>query len=261
MSIPPPEFLPVLLGHGSFLRDGGGNVRLDGNGKPLFVVPPTDDFLEMKPSKEAQQFWPVDATQVLPRNTSIVLLNIAVNTDCQRADIITEIGYTIYNTAAIYSGVKNGRRKKIDGCVAPGPRGENITKFGMSQHFIVQDTANHHPGSCHRLEHMAQPYHFSYRKSGFINRGEILKTLEGAFDHAACDGFPQNDIDKGNRHTVVLVGWGDENLHPQIKATSWYRNGRFFQQWDMRRHSLVLQHVPNPTYLTCLEVFGIQHRA
>ncbi|TGJ79644.1 hypothetical protein E0Z10_g9121 [Xylaria hypoxylon] len=262
MSITPPEFLPVLLGHGSFLKNADGTVRLDENRKPLYVIPPADDFLEMKPSKESQQFWPARDTQIALKKASIVLFNIAVSTDCQRPDTITEIGYTIFNTAAIYDGAKGSRKKRVPGCMAPGPRGENITKLGLSRHYIVQDTADHHPGSCNSPAHTAQPYHFSYRKSSFIKRGDIMKTLEEAFDKAAYEGFPQADVNnKENRRVVVLVGWGHENHHPQIKATSWYKNNHFFQQWDIRRHPLVLKRIPNPSYLTCLDVFGIQHQA
>ncbi|KAI0404113.1 hypothetical protein F4802DRAFT_598519 [Xylaria palmicola] len=141
MCTPPPEFLPVLLGHESFLRDGDGNVRVDENGNPLYVVPTADVFLEMKPSKEAQQFWPAHGTQAIPKGTSVVLFSIAVNTDCQDKNVITEVGCSIYDTASIYDG------------------------------------------------HIAQPYHFSYRKSMFIERGDISGYLEGAFTTAASVGL------------------------------------------------------------------------
>ncbi|KAH8160506.1 hypothetical protein CIB48_g7745 [Xylaria polymorpha] len=259
-SIPPPEFLPVLLGHGSFIRGEGGKVLLDGNQSPLFLIPTADDFLKMKPSKESQQFWPAGANQKIPMNTSVVFLSIAVNTDCQNANKITEVGYTIYDTATIYVGARSGRRRH-PGCEAPGPRGENITKLAHSQHFIVKDTAHHHPGTCTQPNHTAQPYYFSYRKSKFINRHDIAKTLEETFNVAACEGITREDFQNGTRRKVVLVGWGDENCHPQIKATSWYQNSQLFQHWDIRQHLLVRECLPAPTYLTCMDVFGIQHRA
>ncbi|GAW13592.1 hypothetical protein ANO14919_029790 [Xylariales sp. No.14919] len=261
MSLPPPEFLPVLLGHGSFLRDGGGNVRLDEKGNPFYVIPPTDDFLNMKPSKESQQFWPTEVTPAVPKETSIVLFSITVNTDCERPEIITEVGFTLFNTAAIYDGAKGSRRDRIPGCMAPGPRGENIVKFGLSRHYIVEDTKDHHPGTCRSPAHIAQPYHFTYRKSSFIKRADISKTLEAAFDRAAYDGIAQERIEQGDRRVVVLVGWGNENLHPQIKATSWYRRKQFLEHWDIKHHPLVSRHEPDPTYLNCLNRFGIQHRA
>ncbi|KAI0458932.1 hypothetical protein F5B21DRAFT_499994 [Xylaria acuta] len=259
--IPPPAFLPVLLGHGCFIRGEDGGVQSDGNRGPLFLIPTTDNFLEMKPSKESQQFWPADATEEIPMNTSVVFLSIFVNIHCQKADVITEVGYTIYDTAAIYVGARTGRKKKHPGCEAPGPRGENITKFAHSRHFIVEDTADHHPGTCKESNHTAQPYHFSYRKSKNIARKDITKTLEGAFNEAACEGLTREDVKRGTRRAVVLVGWGAENYHPQIKATSWYRNSQFFQHWDIRQHPLVRERLPTPTYLTCLDVFGVQHRA
>ncbi|KAI3339286.1 hypothetical protein F4824DRAFT_498553 [Ustulina deusta] len=261
MSTPPPAFLPVLLGYGSFFKDRDGNVQFAGTKNPLYVIPPTNAFLEMKPSKESRQFWPVSSTQRMPKDTSVVLFSISVNTHCENADMVTEIGYTIYDTATIYDGVKGSRKKRIPGCVAPGPRGENITKLALSRHFIVLDTAGHHPGTCNSPTHTAQPYHFSYRKSSFISREKLLKTLEEAFEKAAFEGLTHVDIERGHRRVVILVGWGDENHHPQIKATPWYRNTQFFQQWDIRRHPLVLERIPNPTFLTCLDVFGIQHRA
>ncbi|KAI0189556.1 hypothetical protein EV127DRAFT_481746 [Xylaria flabelliformis] len=261
LPIPPPEFLPVLLGHGSFIRGGDGEVQLDANRSPLFVIPPSDHFLEMKPSKESRQFWPAKANQEIPVDTTIVFLSISVNTDCQKAGIITEVGYTIFDTDAIYVGAKSGRKTKLPGCEAPGPRGENITKLAYSQHFIVKDTADHHPGTCKWPNHTAQPYHFSYRKSKDIDREEIAETLEGVFQMAACEGLTKEDVKEGTRRAVVLVGWGAEHYHSQIKATSWYMNSEFFQHWDVRLHPLVRGRLHNPTYLTCLDVFGVQHRA
>ncbi|KAI1429005.1 hypothetical protein F5Y12DRAFT_799152 [Xylaria sp. FL1777] len=261
MSIAPPEFLPILFGYGSFVRKKDGSVQFDGNGNPIYLIPSTDDFLEMKPSKESRQYWPVHVTQNMPVTTSVVLLSIVVNTHCEKADMVTEIGYTIFDTATIYDGAKGSRKKKISGCVAPGPRGENITKLALSQHFIVEDTADHHPGTCNSPAHTAQPYHFSYRKSGFISREKVSKTLEEAFNKATNQGLTHASIEEGNRRAVILVGWGDANLHSQIKATSWYKNKQLFQQWDIRRHPLVLERLPNPTFLTCLDTFGIQHRA
>lgn len=188
MSTAPPEFFPVLLGHGSFLRDEFGRARLDKNGSPLYLIPTSDNFLQMKPSKQAQQFWPADPAQKIPNRTSVVLLSVTVNTLCQRADMVTEVGITIYDTASIYDGVK-GQKKMIPGCMAPGPRGENITRFARSRHFIVQDTAYHHPGTCKSLTHKAQPYNFTYRKSEFIGRAQISKTIDEAFTTASCEGL------------------------------------------------------------------------
>ncbi|KAI1125240.1 hypothetical protein F5Y10DRAFT_268283 [Nemania abortiva] len=257
----PPKFLPVLFGHGHFLRGQNGDIIFDGNGEPFYLIPQTDAFLEMKPSKQSQQFWPASSTQHIPEKTSVVFLSITVNTLCQRPDTITEVGYTIFDTAAIYDGAKGSRKKKVPGCMAPGPRGENITKLAFSRHFIVRDTAWHHPGTCHSPVHTAQPYHFSYRKSEFIYRGQIEKTLDEAFHKASCEGLSDENIRLGTRRTVVLVGWGDENCHPQIRSTNWYRSGRFFQHWDIRQHHLVRGRLFNPTYLACLDLFGIQHRA
>ncbi|KAI0474201.1 hypothetical protein F4859DRAFT_82352 [Xylaria cf. heliscus] len=258
--IPPPKFLPVLLGHGSFIRGEGGKVQLDGNKNPLFLLPTADDFLQMKPSKESQQFWPADAARGIPEGASVVFLSVAVNTDCQNADVVTEVGYTIYDTAAIYDGARGGKKKQ-PGCDAPGPRGQNITKLARSRHFIVQDTADHHPGTCTKPNHTAQPYHFCYRKSKYIKREEIAKTLEESFRIAASEGVARKDFADGHRRMVVLVGWGEENFHPQIKATSWYQNSRFFQHWDIRQQVLVRECLRVPTYFNCLDLFGIQHRA
>lgn len=189
MSIAPPEFLPVLLGHGCFLKDEYGHVRLDSNGSPPYhLIPSSDNFLYMRPSKQAQQFWPADPAQKIPNGTSIVLLSVAVNTLCMRPDLITEIGITMYDTASIYDGVKS-TKKKTPGCIAPGPRGEDITKFARSRHFIVQDTAYHHPETCHEQCHTAQPYSFTYRKSEFIPRAQILERIEQAFFRASCEGL------------------------------------------------------------------------
>lgn len=162
---------------------------LDGYRNPYYLTPTTDAFLEMRPSKHSQQFWPTSLTKQVPENTSVVLLSIAVNTDCQREETITEVGYTIFDTAAIYDGAKGSRKKKIPGCVPPGPRGENIIKFALSRHYIVRDTASHHPGTCNSPAHTAQPYHFSYRKSEFINRVQVRGTLEEAFNKASSEGL------------------------------------------------------------------------
>ncbi|KAI0545430.1 hypothetical protein F4679DRAFT_576180 [Xylaria curta] len=243
LATPPPEFLPVLLGHGSFIRGGDGKVQLDANRSPLFVIPPNK------------------VTQEILKDTSVVILCVSVNTHCHKADMITEVGYTILDTNAIYVGARSGRKKRIPGCEAPGPRGENITKLAYSRHFIVKDTADHHPGTCKWPSHTAQPYHFSYRKSKDIDREEITETLEGAFHMAACKGLTREHVKEGTRRILVLVGWGDENYHPQIKGTSWYTNSKFLEHWDIRLHPLVRGCLLNPVYLTCLEVFGIQHRA
>ncbi|GAP85167.1 hypothetical protein SAMD00023353_2201030 [Rosellinia necatrix] len=260
MSIAPPGFLPVLLGHGSFLRDRNDMLRRDGRGDPLYVIPTTDNFLEMRPSIESQQFWPARPGDGLPIDTSVVLLSITVNTDCQAADTVTEVGYTIFDTAAIYTGV-GGRKTRIPTCMAPGPRGENMTKLALSRHFIVKQTSYHHPGTCDSPVHTAQPYHFSYRKSEFIHNREVPQRLEEAFTRAACEGIEQGDARRGVRRVVVLVGWGDENHHPLVRATLWYTQRWFFEEWDVRKHPLVYRRMPNPTYLPCLEAFGIQHRA
>ncbi|KAI1181457.1 hypothetical protein F5B17DRAFT_444982 [Nemania serpens] len=261
MSIAPPEFLPVLLGHGCFLKDEYGHVRLDSNGSPPYhLIPSSDNFLYMRPSKQAQQFWPADPAQKIPNGTSIVLLSVAVNTLCMRPDLITEIGITMYDTASIYDGVKS-TKKKTPGCIAPGPRGEDITKFARSRHFIVQDTAYHHPETCHEQCHTAQPYSFTYRKSEFIPRAQILERIEQAFFRASCEGLSSDKINNGHRRVVVLVGWGEEDDHPQIKAASWYKKKEFFQYWNMKQHKAVVEHVKDLQYLTCLETFGIQHRA
>ncbi|KAJ8121751.1 hypothetical protein ONZ43_g1878 [Nemania bipapillata] len=260
MSIPPPKFLPVLLGHGCFLRDGNGHVMFDENGNPFYLTPPTDHFLEMRPSKQAQQFWPTFPGQQIPDDTSLVFLSINVNTDCRRKNLITEVGYTIFDTSAIYNGAK-GSRKKIDGCTAPGPRGENVTKFAFSRHYIVRDTASHHPGTCSSPTHVAQPYHFTFRKSEYIRRGQVQRTLEDAFNKAASEGLSQEATRKGDRRAVVLVGWGDGNYHPQIRATKWYTSHRFFQHWDIRQHHLIQGRLFNPTYIACLDFLGIQHCA
>ncbi|KAI3325721.1 hypothetical protein HD806DRAFT_521232 [Xylariaceae sp. AK1471] len=263
MSVPPPEFLPVLLGNGSFLRDTDGNLRFDANGHLLYLISTADAFLHVKPSIQSQQFWPEETAPNLPKNTSIVLLTVAVNTDCKDENIITEIGYTIYDTAAIYIGEKINRKPKIPGCMAPGPRGENITKLALSRHFIVRDTADHHPGTCNWPAHIAQPYHFSYRKSEFIDRGHISSMLEDTYNNAARRGLSNEAIEKGDRRAVVIVSWGDDSIDPQIKATSWYINNQFFQHWDIRKHPLIRTCflTPNPTYISCLDLFGIQHRA
>ncbi|KAI0432426.1 hypothetical protein F5Y09DRAFT_339645 [Xylaria sp. FL1042] len=261
MSICPPDFLPVLFGYGSFVKDSHGKVKFDEDKNPLYVIPPTDAFLEMKPSKESQQFWPVRKDETMPEKTSVVLLSIAVNTHCEKVDLITEIGYTIFDTAAIYDGAKGSRKTRIPGCQAPGPRGGNITKLALSRHFIVQDTADHHPGTCKSATHTAQPYHFTYRKSSFVSRENIKKTLEEAFEKASNQGLTHADIKEGQKRLVILLGWGNENHHSQVKATSWFEKKQYFQQWDVRRHPLVLERIPNPTYITCLDVFGIQHRA
>ncbi|KAI0813879.1 hypothetical protein GGR55DRAFT_687494 [Xylaria sp. FL0064] len=262
MSIAPPAFLPVLFGYGSFVKDSNGKVKFDDDGKnPLYVIPPSDAFLEMKPSKESQQFWPVRETDTMPKKTSVVLFSIVVNTHCEKPDVITEIGYTIYDMATIYDGAKGSRKKRIPGCQAPGPRGENITRLALSRHFIVEDTGEHHPGTCKLAGHIAQPYYFTYRKSGYISRENVQKTVEEAFEKASNQGLTHDELKEGQRRAVILLGWGNENLHPQIKATSWFEKKQYFQQWDVRRHPTVLEHIPNPTYITCLDVFGIQHRA
>ncbi|KAI0517827.1 hypothetical protein F5B22DRAFT_602595 [Xylaria bambusicola] len=216
----------------------------------------------MKPSKESQQFWPKLPNQPrIPNDTAIVLFSVSVNTDCKNADSVTEIGYTIYDTATIFHGAKGARKNNIPGCVAPGPRGENITRLALSSHFIVADTADHHPGTCESPAHTAQPYHFTYRKSNQIPRGQIQRTLEEGFWKASIQGITNPLIQRGERRVVVLVGWGEENHHAQIKATSWYKNNEALQQWDVRLHPTVRERLPNPSFLTCLDVFGIQHRA
>ncbi|KAI0205974.1 hypothetical protein F4808DRAFT_187151 [Astrocystis sublimbata] len=261
LSIPPPRWLPVLLGHGVFIRGGDGKVQLDKNRNPDFLVPPADSFLDVVPSKGSQQFWPVGVSPGIPENTSIVLLSISVNTHCQNPEVITEVGFTIYDTAAIYTGTKSGQGKRIAGCEAPGPRGENITKYATSRHYIVKDAANHHPGSCEHSNHTAQPYHFSYRKSKKIDRENIDNILDGAFEAASQEGLRRDDVKNKTRRFVVLVGWGAESHHAQVRARPWYQGNKVFQHWDIRKHSLVHDRMGNPSYLTCLEVFGIQHRA
>ncbi|KAI1360184.1 hypothetical protein F5Y08DRAFT_343926 [Xylaria arbuscula] len=260
MSIAPPAFLPVLLGHGSFVTEDGG-TRLDSNGDPLFVLPPSDNFLVMKPSKEAQQFWPQGPSHNIPKGTAIVLFSIILNTHCHQPNLVTEIGYTIYDTAAIFLGAKAARKSNIPGCVAPGPRGENITRLALSSHFIVDDEANHHPQTCNFPNHTAQPYNFTYRKSSVIPRTQIKRTLEEAWRKASHQNLTDAEYKLGQRRAVVLVGWGEQNHHPEIKSTSWYMNNLAFQQWDIRLHPLVRERMQNPTFLTCLDVFGIQHKA
>lgn len=220
-----------------------------------------DTFLYMRPSKESQQFWPASPAQEIPKDTAIVLFSAILNTHCQNPDIVTEIGYTIYDTGNIFDGAKAGRKNNIPGCVAPGPRGENITRLALSNHFIIEDQADHHPGTCKFPNHTAQPYHFTYRKSSVVHRGQIKHILEEAWTKASRQGLTNAEIQGGQRRAVVLVGWGDENHHAEIKSTSWYKDNLAFQQWDIRLHPLVRQPMQNPTFLTCLDVFGIQHKA
>jgi len=293
MNNAPPPYLPVLLGHGSFLRDRAGNIRRDELGQPLYIMPPNDQFLEMKPSPESRQQYPFQRAERYPNENSLVLLALSTNVDCRNPDLITEIGYTVFDTAAIYTGAKTSpwRKKALPGCEAPGLRGQNVAKLSTTRHFIIRDTAHHHPETCPSPHHTAQPYHFSFRKSTFIDRDEIAATLENAYKHAERENLTAEQVAAGYRRKVVLLLWGDcdrqsqgdddadnnddgtqkqkqpQNLHPVVKRTRWYSEKRFYQSWDVRLYELARRRFARssqsktPSLLAHLDAFGVNHKA
>ncbi|KAI0388865.1 hypothetical protein F5Y17DRAFT_473975 [Xylariaceae sp. FL0594] len=287
MSNYPPAFLPVLFGSGSFPRDRAGNIKRDEYGNPRFIVPNDDSFLTEGPrpdGREPYPFGPNGHLEAFPGADSLVLLAISTNTDCRDPDLITEIGYTVFDTAAIFNGarVSQWRKKAIAGCEAPGRRGQNIAKLGTSRHFIVKDTARHHEDSCKSPHHTAQPYRFAFRKSVLIERDEVPSTLENAFLHAEREGLTAEQWSRGCRRKVVLVVWGDQNqpdlidagessvrqpqrhLHAAAQQTTWFRERRHNRTWDVRLFEAARVRFPTPTpdsLLAYLDAFGVNHRA
>jgi hypothetical protein len=295
----PPEFLPVLLGIGSFIRDTEGYVvfgfhctlllvftrawptiliiskvrKTDTNfivagsyytflngGNPRHILPCGDAFLDMRPSKQARQGWPQRGKNTFCQKDAIVLLAVTVNTDCRDDSKVTEIGYTIFDTAAIFDGV-TAHRRKLEGCGAPGSRGVNLYKFATTRHYIVKEREDHHPKTCNNFSHVAQPYHFSFRKSEIVKECDIEATLDQVFDLAARQGLSRDAIQREQRRNVVLLGWGGQ--HAAIRNTTWFKQHKMFEYWDFRLYSLMKVRFPYgcPAFLHCLDAFGVQHKA
>ncbi|CAJ2510084.1 Uu.00g059840.m01.CDS01 [Anthostomella pinea] len=78
---------------------------------------------------------------------------------------------------------------------------------------------------------------------------------------AAKWGLSPRQIAACDRREVILVGWGDAHHHSAIKATTWYRQGKMLEHWDLKAHHLVRARFSNqrhpPNFLACLKVFGI----
>ncbi|KAI1812436.1 hypothetical protein GGS20DRAFT_591657 [Poronia punctata] len=266
---PTPEFLPVIFGHGTFLTE----LKHMRANHPAYLIPPHENFLELKPSLESRQLWPSPGPEKFPKEGSVVILALAINADCRDAGLITEIGYTVFDTAAIYEGKKKSRgcRANLPGCVAPGPRGIEYARFCTTRHFIVEDTADHRPDTCDNPEHTAQPYHFSFRKSEKLPRDKIQHRLEAIYKHASTEGLRKEDADRGFRRTVVLAGWGGaSDTHPLVQRTTWFNNpNKVFQKWDIlkynplnsRFHSDPFLPPPNPppSLIDHLDAFGVKH--
>ncbi|KAI1489073.1 hypothetical protein F5X96DRAFT_642459 [Biscogniauxia mediterranea] len=266
---PPRPWAPVLFGHGSFVRDEHGDLQYQKDGELQFIVPVSGEFLRMQPTLNSRQTWPelVHATAPISRKDQHVVflaLNIAVA--CYDSRIVTEIGYTIYDTSERYFGARIGRWKPsfAPGCEAPLDRGRHIMRFAISNHYIVSDTADHHPGSCARANHTAQPYDFAFRRSISVPRSKVRETLENAFAQAAHRNLSPAAVRQGKQRRVVLLGWGPD-LHPEAAKTSWYAGGRVLEFWDLGQHPLVRRRFPGventpPRFTECLDAFGITHR-
>ncbi|KAI0148595.1 hypothetical protein GGR57DRAFT_515282 [Xylariaceae sp. FL1272] len=264
---PPPEFLAVLLQHGSFIKDSdtGGTTFLN-NGKPVFLLPPPGAMLEVAPSQKAHETWPVRDPSPDKRDNSIVFLSVSVNTDCKDKNVVTEIGYTVYDTYAITHGVKQDefRKNAETGGRPPGPRGENIYVYATTCHAIVYESGYHHPKTCKDTKHTAQPYHFAFRKSELVKAALVQAKLLNLFQHAACSGLTKAEILQGKRRPVVLLSWNGE-LHDVIKRTDWHLNDRMWAHWDVRQHPLIQKRyeLTSGRYISleeALDGFGIAHK-
>ncbi|KAI1260284.1 hypothetical protein F5Y18DRAFT_432433 [Xylariaceae sp. FL1019] len=273
----PPDFLPVLLQHGVFLKDKATGATTFRNGQPDSLLPPPGKSLETLPSLEAQRTWPTPApptpTQTHTpghtptpdyRDDSVVLLAISVNTDCKDTNVVTEIGYTVYDTLAVTHGVNRDKFRRWnveEGIRAPDDRGQKIYIYGTTCHAIVRETRLHHPKTCREREHSAQPYHFAFRKSEFITAEQIPDKLHNVFKHASCTRLNNVEVKHGKRRPVVLLSWNGE-VHDVIKSTEWYKNG-LFAHWNVRQQPTIRKRYDGGPYISleaAWDGFGIEHK-
>jgi hypothetical protein len=182
-----------------------------------------------------------------------VLFNIEVNTACYDSKLITEIGFGIYDPL---------KAKKREHSPSGREGSNNIELHMTSRHYVVRDTAGHHPGTCANPSHKAQPWDFTFKKSVLIDRAMIPTVLEKAYEIAACQSLTHETVKAGERRQVILIGAGEGHHHASIKATSWYREEKLTAQWDIRRHPPIRERFPKgvPSFRECLDAFGVVHR-
>ncbi|KAI5918044.1 hypothetical protein F4810DRAFT_726321 [Camillea tinctor] len=269
-AIAPRAWAPVLFGFGRFIRDEYDNLKFQDDGELQYIVPVSEAFLNIEPTPFSRECWPemtsAMATASPSRDTHVVFLALNVSTACYDTRIITEVGYTTYDTADRYFGanIQRWHQKFAQGCQAPLDRGKEIMKFAGTQHFIVSDTADHHPATCSQPYHSAQPYDFAFKKSITISREHLRNTLENVFHVAEHKNLEEDAINRGEKRKVVLLNWGPA-LHPTIKMTSWYKERQFLEFWDINQHPVIRNRFPSsvtapPALVECLDTFGIGHR-
>ncbi|KAI1435515.1 hypothetical protein GGR50DRAFT_694048 [Xylaria sp. CBS 124048] len=257
----PRPWASVLLGIGSILKDSATASRDYQDGDLHSIIPDTEAFLQMSPSIACQQYWPLRTTstgKTIGSSESVVFLVVCTGHACYDNRIVTEVGFTIFDTRDRWLGTKP-QANNTKGCIALGDRGRNLVRLYDSQHYIVADTADHHSGTCASGRHQEKPYDFCYKKSKSIQRKELAKTLELAYSWAAKKGLSDADVKLGVRRSVVLLSWGGE-LPDAITGTEWFRNTSFAEHWDLRQHD-VLKRVfpPGITFADALRAFGVPH--
>ncbi|KAI2637268.1 hypothetical protein GGS21DRAFT_468065 [Xylaria nigripes] len=258
----PAPWAAVLLGHGSFLQSTD-QVHLS-DGELNYIIPDTASFLQMRPSIHCRQRWPFAKSstgKAIDKYESMVFLVVCTGHACYDNRIVTEFGFTMFDTRDRWIGGKCGTssRAKAEGCMPLGDRGMNMVRLYDSHHYIIADTADHHNGSCSNARHQEKPFEFCYRRSKIILRRDLNKTLEMAFSMAEKKGLEIADLKRGVRRPVTLLTWG-RDVPDVICDTTWFRNVAFAEHWDISQHQLLKKSFPKGiTFADALRVFGVPH--
>ncbi|KAI1828394.1 hypothetical protein F4861DRAFT_535354 [Xylaria intraflava] len=260
----PRPWASVLLGNGLFLKDDKTAHRDSKDRELRSIIPDTENFLQIRPSIGCQQYWPLKTTstgKTAGKSESVVFLVVCTGHACYDKRIVTEVGFTIFDTRERWVGGKYGAksRARTEGCMALGDRGKNLVRLYDSHHYIVADTADHHNGTCADGRHNEKPFDFCYKKSSVILRRQLNTTLETAFSLAAKKGLDDFDIRWGKRRLVVLLSWGDE-LSDAISKTKWFKDTSFAEHWDVSEHQVLKRIFPRGiTFANALRAFGVPH--
>ncbi|KAI3337567.1 hypothetical protein HD806DRAFT_518383 [Xylariaceae sp. AK1471] len=241
--IAPRPWAAVLLGHGCILGGTSSDTDNDPDSALHYIIPSTDDFLEIRPSIQCQQHWPLATTatgKAVKESDSMVFLVLCTGHACYDERIVTEVGYTIFDTHERWYGAKVDKKPTAK----------------------VDDTADHHNGTCGNPLHEEKPYDFCYRKSNFIPRHRLPDIIETAFSSASTYGLDPAAFLRGARRQVIFLSWGSHQPEAIQKAT-WYKETQFAEHWDLREHKILKilcdYRLYPPRLTDAIRAFGVPH--
>ncbi|CAJ2507108.1 Uu.00g082940.m01.CDS01 [Anthostomella pinea] len=235
----PPNWMQVLLGHGSFVVNDGFPV-IDPIGAPKFT---TDNDPARQLSPFRSNSWPSPRTRTKHHP---VLLAPIIRTKCNDSNAVTEIAYSVYDTFERLNGTEIGRKKVwVQRCSPSGDRGSNVWKFNRTFHYIISDGMSHDLSTCANPAHTTTAYYNGFSESLFIRRSETSSILEEMYDIASKWALSHHQIKSGARRQVVLIGRRGTNDYEALKSTAWYKNGLCLTHWNLGHHQILRERFGN----------------